>query len=183
MNEDWAVIAVDPSRVGENYLRSDGLRKQPWYGTPHNFYGQFVSGLGDPRGDDEELVRKWGRKTGFSTAPIQLVYSHVKLPGLEGDTSEYTVTTGTPFSDRGDSGGPVLDQNNKLIGMISGGSDGSPTMLKGHERLGVVWCSYITPIDLILDRVERATGMRLEPILVDAEQRKRNGEEIFVLVN
>jgi hypothetical protein len=181
MNEDWALIAVDPSRVGENYMWCDDLRKRPLEGTPHNFCGQYVSGLRAPRIDDDEeepLVRKWGRKTGISTAPIHLVYSHVKLPGIEGETSEYTITTGVRFSDRGDSGGPVLDMENKLLGMVLGGSDGTPAVLEGHERLGAVWCSYITPIQLILERVALVTGMRLEPILVDLDERERSGEEI-----
>jgi Trypsin len=178
INEDWAVIAVDRERTGENYMRTEYMRIETFPWRPHNCYGQYVSGVGEIRADEDKLVRKWGRKTAVTTGAVQLVYSHVKLPGVDGEACEYTVTGGRCFSDTGDSGGPVLDEDNRLVGMILGGTEGEPKVLEGHERLGRVFCSYVTPINLILQRVEAVTGLRLEPLLVDLEERERNGEKI-----
>ena len=178
-NEDWAVIAVDQTREGINYLRTDFMRRTTVGWRPHNCYGQYVSGIGDIQLDPERLIRKWGRTTAVTMDTIQLVYSHVKLPGVEGETLEYTVTTkNMQFSARGDSGGPVLDLDNRLIGMVLGGTEGTPKLLKGHERLGEVLCSYITPIRFILERVQEVTNLRLVPVLVDLDQRVADGEEI-----
>ena len=46
--------------------------------------------MGDIELDAEKLVRKGGRTAAVTTETIQLVYSHAKLPGVEGETLEYT---------------------------------------------------------------------------------------------
>jgi hypothetical protein len=51
-------------------------------------------------------------------------------------------------------------------------------LLVGHERLGLVHCTYITPMELLLVRVEEATRLRLAPVLVDLQEKIRDGEEI-----
>jgi hypothetical protein len=116
-------------------------------------------------------------KCGLFEAVIDSINEHVDQARYE--RQGFAVRTIAIWR-RGDSGGPVLDMENKLVGLVLGGTDGSPTVLEGHERLGAVWCSYIRPIQLILDRIELVTGIRLEPILVDLDERKRNGEEIVL---
>jgi hypothetical protein len=117
-----------------------------------------VSGLGRIQVDEAKLVRKWGRKTGVTEAAVQLVYSHVRLPGINGETSEYPVTTGQFFSYGAGFGGPVLDTANRLVGMVLGGTDGTPKRVGGSRttRKRVLFIYY--PIQLILARVEEVAG-------------------------
>jgi hypothetical protein len=183
-NEDWALITVNPDRYGINYMRTDYIKPTGRAWRPNNGYGQYLAGVGQIKVSDEsrddEVLRKWGRKTGVTTGPLSVCYSHVQLPWVDGETTEFTVTTPPHkmFSDRGDSGGPVLDMQNRLVGMVLGGTDGTPKLLVGHERLGLVHCTYITPMELLLVRVEEATRLRLAPVLVDLQEKIRDGEEI-----
>jgi hypothetical protein len=146
-NEDWALIAVDPEREGVDYMRTDSITAQEMRWTPHDRYGQYLAGVGvlkvlDENLDDSAEVRKWGSNTGVTDGPISALYSHVKLPGIPGETNEFTVTTASGpasrFSDRGDSGAPAVDMRNHLVGMVLGGTEGKPVTLIGHERLGAV---------------------------------------------
>lgn len=102
---------------------------------------------------------------------VQLVYSRVKLPRIDGETWEYTITTSvhSKFSRKGDSGGPVLNTSNESIGIILGCTKGEPKRLQGQEHLVLVTCSYGTPISLVLDKVEARTCLHLDPTLVDLD--------------
>jgi hypothetical protein len=186
-NEDWVLIAVDPKRQGSNYMRTEYINRQETKWIPHDSYGQYLAGIGDIRvvdenRDDSVVVRKWGRNTGVTSGPMSVLYSHVKLPGIIGETHEFTVTAAgaSRFSDRGDSGAPVVDMENHLVGMVLGGTEGNAVNLVGHERLGLVHCTYITPMQFVLKRVEEATGLKLKPIIVDVEKKVEEGAVIYL---
>jgi Trypsin len=138
----------------------------------------------DENRNEHAVVRKWGRKTGITTRPVNVSYAHVQLSGIEGETNEYTVTTASTFSDRGDSGGPVVNMKNRLVGMVLGGKDGLPKVLIGQERLGAVHCTYITHMQMLFQLVYDVAGLRLMSVFVVSLRfckYRRCGNESFCL--
>jgi hypothetical protein len=93
-----------------------------------------------------------GRSTGETIGRIAFRHSDVRFEGME-RTSEYPIvsesSTGV-FSLRGDSGATVFNVDGEVVGMVLGGVLGRPRILVGHESLGEVYASYVTPITVIL---------------------------------
>jgi hypothetical protein len=71
-------------------------------------------------------VKKSGRTTGFTTGEISQVSVTVDVDYGAGRTARFTdqLITG-PMSQGGDSGSAVLDEQNRLVGLLFAGSDNS----------------------------------------------------------
>ena len=52
----------------------------------------------------------------------------------------------------GDSGGPVIDENGNIVGIVLGGMNAIPVVFDGQESLGPVIAAYITPIHVLKER-------------------------------
>ena len=62
------------------------------------------------------------------------------------------------FSDHGDSGAVAFDEWAKASGMVMGTTIGKRKDITGHESLGHLMVSYITPMSVITDRIKAVTG-------------------------
>jgi len=62
------------------------------------------------------------------------------------------------FSEKGDSGAPVISNWGEVLGFILGGSDGRPLVLKGHEELSPVYVTYISPATMVMKRIAKKMG-------------------------
>ena len=186
MNSDWALLKVNDARIGRNYIRSDIFSEndeQRW--IPRDCRGVYLSGS-DSIGCGME-VSKTGRATGPTVGRINLRYSFVKL-GTPTYTTEYAIINKAPrnrFSLPGDSGSVVFDLGAAACGMVIAGSDDEGTILIhngsdvgadeegdleiGHRYIDPVWVSYVTPMELILERIRSVTGKRAELIIVDLD--------------
>lgn len=58
------------------------------------------------------------------------------------------------------------------MGIVIGGTEAEPLLLEGHEHLGKVYASYITPINLITGRIESLTGKRVLVDIIDLDKLK-----------
>jgi hypothetical protein len=109
------------------------------------------------------LVMIAGRATGVTVGCIDFLKFDLKLPHSPSKTVEFAVTSKGSifFSELGDSGGPVVGRDGKLIGIIIGGSLGIEAW-EGHGSFGMVKLSYVTPWSLIKQRVRENLGCGIE---------------------
>ena len=66
--------------------------------------------------------------------------------------------SGKYFSDQGDSGAVAFDEWAQASGMVMGTTIGKRKEITGHESLGQLMVSYITPMSVITDRIKAVTG-------------------------
>ena len=167
-NVDWALIKVDDTRVGINYVQSDVINhndKYKW--VPRNERGIFFSGH-----ETLELgieVSKTGQATGSTMACIDLRYALVKLD-TPTYTTEYTIvneSSSNRFSEPGDLGAPVFDIKGRVCGMVIGGSDEGGKELTGTRYTERVWVSYVSPMQLLMERIKIVTGRDVEVVVAD----------------
>lgn len=176
VSEDRLLMRVNPARVGKNHIyasmavKAAGSRGLAW--TPHDYTGVFVNGVDNlAKG---LWVRKSGRSTGDTIGRVQFAYSHAKLDGNPCETREWTVIS-SPFSDygvfssEGDSGAAVVNRKGDLVGVVLGGTGGKPIELEGHEDLGKVFVSYLTPAPLIVKQIASIVGRKVTVELVDLD--------------
>lgn len=176
VSEDWMLMRVNPARVGKNHVyasmavKAAGSRGLAW--TPHDYTGVFVNGVNNlAKG---LWVRKSGRSTGDTIGRVQFAYAHAKLKGNPCETREWTVISTHfskygIFSSEGDSGAAVVDKKGDLVGVILGGTSGKPIELEGHEDLGKVFVTYLTPAPLILQQIASIFGRKVTVELVDLD--------------
>jgi hypothetical protein len=179
---DWCLIKVsrDGMRCEDSnnitFGRGDsGEQFHPRDKTRVYITGTTTDGVG-------ALVLKRGRTSGSAKGIIRFVYDHVRIEGTGKTTSEMTIVSPTiesRFSDLGDSGAPVVDQAGRLVGIVLGGSSGEPIELIGHESLGRVHVSYISPIDLIIDRIREITGKIVHVDIPDLDRLEAAGTQLF----
>jgi hypothetical protein len=62
------------------------------------------------------------------------------------------------FAGQGDSGAVTFDERVQASGMVMGTTVGKPKEIMGHEPLGQLMVSYITPMPVITDRIKAVTG-------------------------
>jgi hypothetical protein len=70
---------------------------------------------------------------------------------------------------KGDSGAPVVNDGGEVVGLVLGGTDGTPMMLKGHEELGPVCVTYISSAQMVMQRIAEAFG---EEVILQVEDYK-----------
>jgi len=89
-NKDWALIEVDGRSEGRNYLRATSDSSPRPRFRPRNRYGHHLYGVRGIRiGEEERLVRERGRSTGAATEAIHLIWSNVRLEGIDSETLGY----------------------------------------------------------------------------------------------
>ena len=177
ISEDWLLIKVAPDKAGINHLRgSVALTGKPprpglaW--TPRDSYGVFVNGVDQPR--EGMWVRKAGRSTGDTVARIEFAYSHAKLLDNPVETREWTIVSSVfsekdVFAVEGDSGAPVVNRVGNLVGVVLGGVCGKPLELHGHDELGKVYVTYITPAPFLIHRIGQVFGRTVSVERVDLD--------------
>jgi hypothetical protein len=82
-----------------------------------------IAGIADPKIGD--VVAKYGRTTRLTRGRITSVATDVKVALEKGEIDfedVIIVASETPFSEGGDSGAPVLNEANQLVGMLFAGS-------------------------------------------------------------
>jgi len=84
-----------------------------------------------------------------------------------------------PFSLKGDSGAGVFDEEGRICGFVLGGTRGEAVGREGHEHLGLVFASYITPFSVIKERVESVTGRTVVIDIMNLQPLKEGGTTIF----
>lgn len=184
MNADWAIIRVKEGREGINRIPipySSGIKRsvtRQW--GPRDANGLYCTGSGPL--DIGMDITKAGRTSGMTEGCIEIVYSHTKLEGSAEETNEYCVVSESPaklFSEKGDSGAVTMNRVGECVGIVLGGTYGCPMKLEGHESLGELYVSYITPIELVMQRVQAMTGMDVKIDVPDLEKRAREDVEII----
>ena len=176
VSEDWLVMRVNHDRVGVNYVRASvaggipGVRDVVW--TPRDSCGVFVKGVDDVR--KGMYVRKAGRGTGDTVGRIQFAHAHAKLEGNPAETREWTIVTSVfsdarIFAENSDSGAAVVNRMGDLVGVVLGGVSGKPIELKGHENLGKIYVTYVTPAPFVLQQIEKVFGREVSVEHVDLE--------------
>jgi|SRR5271154_7120919 len=172
-------MKVDPARLGSNlitYPVGEDVRR--WY--PRDGVRMFVVGSGETR--TGMRVVKAGRNSNATVGSVDFVYGHVQFEDTPLETQEYTIVAESYenlFSIKGDSGAGVIDEEGRICGFVLGGKRGAPCLLKGHEALGPLYVSYITPFSAINQRIESITGREVIVDLVDLAELERNGVDII----
>ncbi|KAI9837412.1 MAG: hypothetical protein M1837_002979 [Sclerophora amabilis] len=158
---DWALISVEPHRIGRNRV--------PPVESVHSAVRKDYS----PKTEFMTLRRKLkkcnpyvlsGARTGISMGRFSEIDSNVEFrdEGMTNRVGKTTETVFVPsktyvrFSERGDSGAFVLDKSGRLCGMLLGGK------LKNES------VSYVTPMEVIFEDIENVTGRRVS--LPDQEE-------------
>lgn len=176
MTSDWVLIQVEPERAGTNHVASEVGKlasENKW--VPRDKSGVYLRGKGDLQFGSQ--VSKTGPATGWTRGVVSLRHGFVKL-GAPTYTMEYTITNsehGNRFSEQGDSGAVVFNARGEAVAMVLGGSVGERKVLKGHESLGRVCCSYLTPLSLVFARIKRLTGKDVELVAVDLDTLPTDG--------
>jgi hypothetical protein len=91
---------------------------------------------------------------------VETCLSFVKL-NAPSYTREYTVVNLESvryFADQGDSAAVAFDERAQASGMVMGTTIGKRKEITGHESLGHLMVSYITPMSVITDRIKAVTG-------------------------
>jgi len=84
---------------------------------------------GTAEGELGMAVKKSGRTTGLTTGEIQQIDVTVNVQYGEGRIAQFTdQLMAGPMSQGGDSGSAVLDENNRLVGLLFAGSDATTIM-------------------------------------------------------
>jgi hypothetical protein len=84
---------------------------------------------GTAEGELGMAVKKSGRTTGYTTGEIQQVDVTANVQYGEGKIAQFTdQLMAGPMSQGGDSGSAVLDDNNRLVGLLFAGSDSTTIM-------------------------------------------------------
>lgn len=177
---DWAVVRVESSRTGMNYITHSVLKDsvEPWGPTD----GTRIFVAGEAEIDFGMNVIKAGRSTGVTTGEISLIYAFAKLHDADRITYEYTVVAEFErgqFASPGDSGAMVLNSCGRIVGMVIGGSTGRPMTLQGHEHLGPLYISYVTPFTLLKNRIEQKVGKVVKIDVADFAELEEQGVEIW----
>lgn len=172
LNSDICLIKLNEERVGVNQvpLTDDMIESEAHHWVPHDKAGMFLRGLNSLQFG--QRVMKTGKTTGSTEGITEFRYAHARLEGSQAVTSsEFCVISEdreTKFADRGDSGGVVVDTSGYVVGMVLGGTCGWPKKLVGHEALGELFVTYITPFQLVLKRIDVLTGKHSSLIVPDA---------------
>ena len=172
LNSDICLIKLNDERVGVNHvpLTDDMIENEAHHWVPHNKAGMFLRGVNSLQFG--QRVMKTGKTTGSTEGITEFRYAHARFEGSQAVTSsEFCVISedrNTKFSDLGDSGGMVVDISGYVVGMVLGGTSGWPKKLIGHEALGELFVTYITPFELVLKRIDVLTGKRSSLIVPDA---------------
>ena len=99
--------------------------------------------------EDAEPASKVGRTTNLTTGRFSFIKSHCRLPDSPHETKEHVFcSVHAVFSDHGDSGAWVFNENGNLGGMLVG----------GHEQQ--TW-TYVTPMTKIFEDIERQLGCKV----------------------
>jgi hypothetical protein len=178
---DWSLIKVERQGFDADDLNYIALGLDD---THHQFHPRdrmrvYITGMTDDCVG--ALVVKRGRTTGTTKGRIRFIYDSVRIEGTRETTSELTIVSTAylnMFSVREDSGAPVVDQAGRVLGIVFGGSSGEPMELAGHESLGRVRVSYVSPIDLIVDRIHEVTGKTIIIDIPDLERLEAGGTEL-----
>ena len=123
-----------PSQAEDNLV--DAAIAQP---IEDRDVSEQILGIGPIKGMTQAelgmLIQKSGRTTEFTTGQIQQVDVTVNVQYGEGRIARFAdqVMAG-PMSQGGDSGSAVLDQNNRLVGLLFEGSDSS-TLINRIENV------------------------------------------------
>ena len=170
INSDLCVIKAISERVGKNRLTLDNEPGWVLWHPRDNEGSLILSGSG--RLELGTRVAKVGKATAATQGTVEFRYARAKLSGATDKyTSEFCVLSDdrlTRFSDAGDSGGAVVNETGEVVGMILGGTYGFPKMMEGHEALGEVFFTYVTPWEFVAERVELLVG-KYPNLLVDSE--------------
>jgi hypothetical protein len=173
---DWCVI--EASRSGSNYVTITKKDSNRWF--PRGDTRLYLAGVDNL--DVGSLVVKSGPSTGTTEGIISFIYERAKIKGTGRTTQEYSVYSTmfqSPFSELGESGSIVLNDRGMAVGMVLGGTVGKPMTVEGHEDLGSISLHYITPIKVILDRIEMVTGMEAQLDIPDLKKLEEGGTKIY----
>lgn len=165
MSSDIALIKLSTDRQGQNKIMFERIMKQ-WKWSPRDAESVYFTGReGIAFGD---CIAKVGKTSGVTVGNIGFRYNAVLFDDSTETTSEFVVVSGAGerFARAGDSGGPVINTAGNLVGFILGGTNGNAKLLKGHENLGPVFATYISPSDFVFERVQALMGGEIE-LLVD----------------
>jgi hypothetical protein len=179
INADWIVMKVDKSRCGKNYFTYP-VREDYEHWFPRDGLRVYAVGIG-PLQTGINIIKS-GRKTGVTEAIVDFTYAHAKLQDSLDVTEEFTVISESPlhiFSASGDSGAAVMGEDGFIVGMILGGTEGTPMKLEGHEALGPVWVTYITPIQAVVHQIEEAIGKSITVDKMDFHALEQAGIRII----
>lgn len=148
-SKDWAIIMVDEERLGDvsNEWKQAGIS------------GDFDAGpLGIATSPPIAYTRvsKNGRRTGYTQGRINGTTKTTKMPGMGKTLTREWCVMGDEkrFSDKGDSGAFIIDDDAVLIGLVFGGEE---LLKEGRTR----HLSYFQPINEILQDIQEETGLIL----------------------
>ncbi|KAK6502622.1 hypothetical protein TWF506_003202 [Arthrobotrys conoides] len=146
---DWALFKIPSDRPVWNMLRLVEGKNRPGVWDSLSTDQVSLGGVADPTEGEE--VFKFGGTTGATFGVVNGVKDSVNLRENLRETREWCVLgrNGRTFSDAGDSGSLVFNQQFQVIGIITAGCDYSGRL------------TYITPIKLVLLDIQQSTGLRL----------------------
>jgi Peptidase family S64 len=119
----------------------------------------YVNGIAEMKLGEEVL--KTGRSTGVTYGTVRFLCDRVKFRLASERTVEFTVIIepGTSLFGRpGDSGSWAVNKAGNAVGMVIGGIDMTPDVLRGYETYGALHTTHLTPMGLIRDAIEGWIG-------------------------
>jgi hypothetical protein len=159
---DWALFRIDAHhRLGENafpgdeefksdmqpHLNAAEMETAVMFGTRFLYTGvELKTAL-----KKSDIVAMVSKNSGTRVGRYSRIKAVVMLDDSPEPTSEHVIMSldgRSMFSVKGDSGSWIINCSGKVIGMLIG----------GNEKTG---CTYFTPIDLLVDSVEKTTGKKL----------------------
>ena len=164
LRDDWALIRPFHQRIGSNILEIP-----PSY---ENIFQREYTKVGQLHIGSR--VAGYGSQSGFRTGVI-VAHHESQQVGDRGTVRRWLVASsdGQDFSQKGDSGGPVIMEGGLAAGIILG-------------RVGARWvdadvhfnCSWILPLTEIFPRIKIMTGRDVE-IPTQVDLRERSVREIY----
>ena len=172
----WCLIEVNESRDSHLSNSFQYHTNDPTAWIPRTCAGRiYVQGTATLEMGNR--VIKNARSTGCTVGDISMTYAHTKTAEGIPPTREFSVLSGSQgrFSESGESGAPVIDEANRIVGMLLGSLRGEPLLLEGHEQVDSVHVSFVTPMEFVVRRIEGVTGKKVSVDVVDVQKLKDEG--------
>ena len=155
---DWALIKMRNATSPRNRIKTRHHRqaKKDLTMVPTDVDGNYYI-VTENDLSVHDRVFKYGRTTEYTEGKVLGVKAGVKFRDQVTASKEFAVASEDifeRFARRGDSGAAVMGEFGSLKGLLLGGTEANQVVLSGHEDVGPLAVTYVTPWKMVKSRMK-----------------------------